>query len=67
MNLLVPAALSATHVAFGSIRVEPAWMVIGHGAGVAAALIAKDGRDVQQLDSGRLEPRLQAQRQVVTM
>ena len=37
-NLLVPVCLSATHVAYGSIRMEPVFMAIGHSAGVAAAL-----------------------------
>ena len=67
VNLLVPVALSATHVAFSSIRVEPAWMVIGHSAGIAAALAAKERRDVQQLDYARLKARLLAHRQVVDL
>ena len=37
-NLLVPVALSATHVAWGTIRLEPTWMEIGEAAGFAAAL-----------------------------
>ncbi len=40
-NLLVPVALSCTHVAFSSIRVEPTWMILGQSAGVAAALSAR--------------------------
>ena len=64
-NLLVPVALSATHVAYSSIRVEPSWMTIGQSAGVAAALAAKDGVDVQQLDYARLKERLLAQKQVL--
>lgn len=67
VNLLVPVALSATHVAFSSIRVEPAWMVIGHSAGIAAALAAGERSDVQRLDYERLKARLQAQRQVVDL
>ena len=39
-NLLVPVCLSASHVALGSIRVEPTWIMLGHSAGVAAALAA---------------------------
>jgi hypothetical protein len=66
-NLLVPVALSATHVAYSSIRVEPAWMVIGQSAGIAAALAAKEGVDVQRLDYAKLRERLLAQKQVVEL
>jgi acetyl-CoA acetyltransferase len=61
----VPVALSATHVAYSSIRVEPSWMTIGQSTGVAAALAAKDGVDVQQLDYARLKESLLAQKQVL--
>eukprot|EP00051_Salpingoeca_urceolata_P018410 m.258223 g.258223 ORF g.258223 m.258223 type:complete len:551 (+) comp19187_c1_seq2:210-1862(+) len=37
-NLVVPVALSSTHVAFDSVRVELTWMTLGHSAGTAAAL-----------------------------
>ncbi|MEW6306756.1 MAG: FAD-dependent oxidoreductase [Verrucomicrobiota bacterium] len=66
-NLLVPVALSATHVAYSSIRVEPAWMTIGHSAGIAAALAAKDKVQVQQLDYAKLRARLQAQKLVLDL
>ncbi|MEP6673380.1 MAG: FAD-dependent oxidoreductase, partial [Chthoniobacter sp.] len=48
-NLLVPVALSCTHVAYCSIRVEPTWMILGQSAGVAAALAAKEDIGVQEL------------------
>ncbi|MEQ1859969.1 MAG: FAD-dependent oxidoreductase [Chthoniobacteraceae bacterium] len=66
-NLLVPVALSATHVAYSSVRVEPAWMTIGHSAGIAAALAAKGGSDVQRIDYGALKQRLLAQGQVIDL
>ena len=62
-NLLVPVALSATHVAYSSVRVEPTWMAIGQSAGIAAALAAKEGVTVQSLDYDRLRVRLLAQHQ----
>jgi hypothetical protein len=63
----VPVALSATHVAYSSVRVEPTWMAIGQSAGVAAALAAKEGVTVQALDYGRLRARLLAQNQVLDL
>ena len=66
-NLLVPVALSATHVAYSSVRVEPTWMAIGQSAGIAAALAAKEGVTVQSLDYGRLRTRLLAQNQVLDL
>ena len=62
-NLLVPVALSATHVAYSSIRVEPAWMTIGQSAGIAAALAGKRNQSVQQLDYSVLRESLIKQRQ----
>jgi hypothetical protein len=64
-NLLVPVAISATHVAYCSIRVEPAWMTIGQSAGIAAALSAKNETDVQKLDYAALRTRLLAQKIVL--
>ena len=66
-NLLVPVALSATHVAYSSVRVEPTWMAIGQSAGVAAALAAKEGVTVQALDYPTLRIRLLAQKVVLDL
>ena len=66
-NLLVPVALSATHVAYSSVRVEPTWMAIGQSAGVAAALAAKAGVSVQALDYPTLRERLLAQQVVLDL
>ncbi len=62
-NLLVPVALSCTHVAMSSLRIEGAWMAIGQGAGVAAALAAKQSVAVQDLPYPVLRQRLLAQGQ----
>jgi hypothetical protein len=66
-NLLVPVALSASHVAYCSIRVEPTWMTLGHSAGIAAALAAKAGVSVQDLDYPQLRTHLLAQKQVLDL
>ncbi len=66
-NLLVPVALSSTHVAMSSLRIEGAWMVIGQGAGVAAALAATQAIAVQDLPYAVLRQRLLAQGQVLAL
>lgn len=66
-NLLVPVALSCTHVGISSIRVEPTWMILGQSAGIAAALTAKQGLTVQRLPYPALRERLLAQKQVLDL
>lgn len=53
-NLLVPVALSASHVGWGSIRLEPVWMQTGEAAGFAAALAVKGGTAPAEIDPGLL-------------
>lgn len=64
-NLLVPICVSATHIAFGSIRMEPVFFALGQVAGTAAALAVKDGVAVQDVDYGSLRARLLADGQVI--
>ena len=66
-NLLVPVALSATHMAFGSIRMEPVFMLLGESAATAAAFAARDGRAVQDVDYAELSARLRADGQVLDL
>lgn len=64
-NLLVPVCLSATHIAYGSIRMEPVFMVLGQSA-ATAAVMAIDGKvSVQDLDYAKLRQRLLADKQVL--
>ncbi|EIP99577.1 hypothetical protein OpiT1DRAFT_04100 [Opitutaceae bacterium TAV1] len=49
-NLLVPVALSASHVGWGPIRLEPVWMQTGEAAGLAAALAQKHDTTPAALD-----------------
>ncbi len=53
-NLLVPVALSASHVGWGSIRLEPVWMQTGESAGFAAALAVKNQTTPGKLDADLL-------------
>jgi len=64
-NLLVPICLSATHIAYGSIRMEPVFMILGQSAATAAALAIKDKCPVQKLRYETLRARLLADKQVL--
>jgi len=57
-NLLVPVCLSASHTAFGSIRMEPVFMIIGQSAGTAAAIAVKSKKAVQDVDYNLLRNQL---------
>jgi hypothetical protein len=57
-NLLVPWALSASHIAFGSIRMEPVFMVLGQSAGTAACFAIDDNVPVQKVAYQKLRERL---------
>src|SRR5690606_743547 len=63
-NLLVPVCLSSTHVAWGTIRLEPTWMQIGESAGVAVALAKSAGVAPGLVDRARLTREL-AQRKTL--
>lgn len=54
-NLLVPVCLSATHIAYGSIRMEPVFMVLGQSAAVAARLALTANAPVQGINIGTLQ------------
>ena len=66
-NLLVPVALSASHVAFSSLRVEPTWMVLGQSAGIAASIAIEDEVAVQQVSVSKLMKRLEARGQILKL
>jgi hypothetical protein len=48
-NLLVPVAVSSTHIAFGSIRMEPVFMILGQSAGVLAALAIENNQTIHEI------------------
>lgn len=65
-NLLVPVCVSATKLAYGSLRMEPQYMLMGHAAGVAAAKAAISEIPVQRIDTQALQRRLQGQGQILS-
>lgn len=66
-NLLVPVCLSCSHIAYGSIRMEPVFMILGHSAGAAACLSIEADVPVQDIDYAALRTRLDAEGQVLTL
>jgi hypothetical protein len=65
-NLLVPVALSSSHIAYGSMRMEPVFMILGQSAATAAALAIETGAAVQDVPYARLRERLLADGQILT-
>lgn len=64
-NLLVPVCLSASHIAYGSVRMEPVFMILGESAAVAAVMALDAQKPVQDIDVSRLQQRLRADGQVL--
>ena len=64
-NLFVPVCLSATHIAYGSIRMEPVFMVLGQSSATAAAQAIDDRVTVQEVNFEKLKQRLLADKQVL--
>ncbi|MBM3892157.1 MAG: FAD-dependent oxidoreductase, partial [Verrucomicrobia bacterium] len=64
-NLLVPVCVSSSHIAFGSIRMEPVFMILGQSAATAACLALDAGAPVQQVDYAKLRERLLKDGQVL--
>jgi len=64
-NLLVPVCVSSSHLAFGSIRMEPVFMILGQSAATAAVLAIDDHQAVQDVPYPKLRERLVADGQVL--
>jgi FAD dependent oxidoreductase len=64
-NLLVPVCVSASHIAYGSLRMEPVFMVLGESAAEAACLAIETGTTVQGIDYPTLRTRLEESGQVL--
>ncbi|MEX2263390.1 MAG: FAD-dependent oxidoreductase [Bryobacteraceae bacterium] len=57
-NLLVPVCFSASHIAYSSMRMEPQYMILGHAAGIAAALAVSANSALQDIGIQELQRRL---------
>lgn len=64
-NLLVPVCLSASHVAFSSIRMEPVYMVLGQSAAVAASMAIDKNAAVQDIAYDKLAEKLLELKQII--
>jgi hypothetical protein len=66
-NLLVPVCVASSHIAYGSIRMEPVFMVLGQSAATAACLAIDAKCDVQKVDYAKLKERLLKDKQVLDL
>lgn len=66
-NLLVPVCVSSSHIAFGSIRMEPVFMILGQSAAVAATMAIDQGISVQEVNYESLKEKLIVKGQVLTL
>ena len=64
-NLLVPVCVSSSHIAYGSIRMEPVFMILGQSAATAAVMAIDDKLDVQDVPYEKLKARLVADGQIL--
>ena len=66
-NLLVPVCVSSSHIAFGSIRMEPVFMILGQSAAAAACLAIEKEQAVQDIDYETLKSILLQKGQVLAL
>lgn len=57
-NVITPVAMSASHLGFGTLRMEPCWMALGQAAGAAATMAVEAGASVLDPDVAALQRRL---------
>lgn len=65
-NLFVPVCISASHIAYGSCRMEPVFMILAQSCAIAIALCLRKGIPAQKLDYSQLKPELELAKQVLS-
>jgi hypothetical protein len=65
INLLVPVCVSCSHIAFGSIRMEPVFMILGQSAGTVASLAIKSSKNIHDLTYDEIKNQLIAEGQIL--
>jgi hypothetical protein len=64
-NLLVPVCISCTHIAYGSIRMEPVFMILGQSAGIIASMAVEKGKDLHDLVYTDIKTKLESSGQIL--
>ena len=64
-NLLVPVCISASHIAFGSLRMEPVFMILGQSAAIAATQSIDENCAIQDVDREKLRENLLLYNQII--
>ncbi len=64
-NLLVPVAVSSSHIAFGSIRMEPVFMILGESAATVAAMAIEKRKKIHDLSYDDIKAKLEADGQIL--
>jgi hypothetical protein len=65
LNLLVPVCVSCSHIAFGSIRMEPVFMILGQSAGTVAAMALDKKKSMYELTYDEIKARLESDGQIL--
>ncbi|WP_319502072.1 FAD-dependent oxidoreductase [uncultured Draconibacterium sp.] len=66
-NLLVPVAVSSSHIAFGSIRMEPVFMILGQSAAMIAAMALEEETPIHALQYEDIKTKLEGAGQVLEL
>lgn len=64
-NLIVPVCVSCSHIAFGSIRMEPVFMILGQSAGTIASMAIDKGKSIYDISYDDIKSKLEASGQIL--